>query len=124
MTYNTGTGKYDDLAGNCGALTASIYRVDNPSVPLPCLTACNGEKCCCDVSANTWTVALDHFSEYAGAGGGGALLPGRRPATAGCRLRGAGGDPPETPPTHPRGLPNPKRTCVDGDPLCDRDGVV
>ena len=107
------------FAGPCGQSASSIYR--DPDV---CPTACEGKKCCCDLAANTWTVAVDGFSQYIVGESTAVLIPGTGKPQTDCVLEWGVVDPREHPPVDRRGLLSPRRTCVDGDPLCDQDGVV
>jgi hypothetical protein len=79
---------------------------------------------CCDMAANAWTLQVTAFSQYVVGDAEALLIPGGgRPATD-CLLEWDVVDPDEYPPVTRTGLPNPIRTCVDGDPRCDRDGGV
>jgi hypothetical protein len=52
------------------------------------------------------------------------LIPGTGSPSTDCILEWDVIDPREEPPATRRGLLTPKRTCVDGDVLCDADGMV
>jgi hypothetical protein len=92
-------------------------RCRDPRFQSPaCTTAC------CDTLANTWTLQVDAFGQYVVADSVEMLIPGTGGLEPDCALEWEVLDPRENPPVSKKGLPNPKRTCLDGDPLCDADG--
>jgi hypothetical protein len=79
---------------------------------------------CCDSISNSWTLRADFFGQYVIAEEVEMLIPGTGKLRHDCGLEWEILDPRENPLMTRRGLPVPKRTCVDGDPLCDVDGEV
>ncbi len=49
-----------------------------------CAMACNGLECCCDMNANTWTLQLDHFSQYIVGDTTSNLIPGGGSKASDC----------------------------------------
>jgi hypothetical protein len=72
------------------------------------------------MAANSWTVELDHFTQYIIADGEPLLIPGGGKKATDCFAEFDIIDPLEAP-LHKGGLPNRTRSCIDGDPLCDAD---
>ncbi|MBI3784665.1 MAG: hypothetical protein HY270_14830 [Deltaproteobacteria bacterium] len=101
-------------AGPCGSASYQMPA---------CMTACSGLECCCDLNANKWTLQLDHFSQYIVGDSTAMLIPGGGSTATDCIAEFDVLDPREVPPLT-KGYPNKHRTCVDGDPTCDVDGLV
>ncbi len=91
------------------------------SLPTNQIGSCN--QYCCDPASNTWTLKRRKFSQYVVGLPDAPLIPGGGKAATDCLLEWDVIDPRETPATK-KGVPNPIRTCVDGDPLCDGDYAV
>jgi cysteine-rich repeat protein len=87
-----------------------------------CATACNGQRCCCDMAANTWTLDLTHFSQYVVGDGPAMLIPGGGSKATDCIVEFDVVAPGSS--LASNGFPNATRTCTDGDPACDLDGAV
>jgi cysteine-rich repeat protein len=79
---------------------------------------------CCDPSANTWILETSHFGQYVVGEPVGMWIPGSRAQIDDCILEWEVMDPREAEPMSEEGVPNSKRTCVDGDVTCDADGEV
>jgi hypothetical protein len=97
------------FAGSCG----------DPAFQAPACT-----YACCDMVANTWSLQLTSFSQYVVGDEKALLIAGGGPEASDCLLEWNVVDPQETPQVTSKGLLNPDRRCVDGDPLCDADATV
>jgi hypothetical protein len=89
-----------------------------------CVTACGGKECCCDLTAHTWKVQLDHLSEYVVGDATAINIEGSGSTDDDCIVEWVVLDPVEVPGVDRRGRLTPRHTCVDGDPRCDQDGMV
>jgi hypothetical protein len=110
--YRNGVQITDDTCGN-HQVSAGCRPCKND----PCTS---GLPCCCDRLANTWTIQTRCFSHYELAEAP-LLIPGGGSGMTDCLVEWEVADPQEDRLADRRGLLTRRRTCVDGDPLCDRD---
>jgi hypothetical protein len=76
------------------------------------------------VSVNTWTLEVGSFGQYVVGEPVGMWIPGSLAQDQDCILEWEVMDPHEEAAMSEEGVPDSKRTCVDGDFTCDADGEV
>jgi hypothetical protein len=100
--------------------TCNDHLVGNGCRPCANDPCTSGLQCCCDRVANTWTIQTRCFSHYE-MGEAPLLIPGGGSGTTDCLVEWEVADPREDPLADRHGLLSRRRTCIDGDLLCDAD---
>jgi hypothetical protein len=79
---------------------------------------------CCDPTANEWVFQTCSFSEFFLGGTASDLVPSKGNPKKNCVAEWVIDNPLNDPYVDKAGFPNFKQTCMDGDAICDKDGVA